>query len=243
MRTNLRNRGLGLVVLLPASIAAFGQVFTSQDGSVPPPPRPPARIQLVKGKIGDWIFAGTIRYRVVDTMTGLRSYKMQFNQSGKKLHPGFPSDRLAAIELEIENRGDRPIEPPVFMAALTDSDGARGTDWILDARQQAFLEESTRGGRAMSRIPAQIGVKQTMTVALVFSVSPKAKPTLLEFSPENFRDMPFGQPGRYGGQPGRFNGQLDGTPPPQRQFGPRRDGPPPPPRDVFRISVDLTHGK
>ena len=232
MKTNLRNRGLGLVAFLSLATLVSAQ---GADGRTFIPRGQGPNVQWVRGKVGDWIMAGPARYRVVGVTSGLRSYREQYSQSGKKLHPGFSSDRLAVIELEVTNQLQRPIEPPVFMVALTDSDGVRGTDWILDARHQAFLEESTRGGRSMSRTPAEIAAGQTMKLALVFSVSAKALPTMLEFSPENFRDMPFGQPGRY--RP------LGGGAPADGRVGPRPSAQTGPPRDPIRVAVDLTHRK
>lgn len=196
MKTNLRNRGLGLVIALSLTPFALAQAGGGQDGPSQLA-RPRIRINTIQGKVGEWVTAGPAKYRVVMVDSGMRSYRQQFNQWGKKLHPGFPSDRLAAITLEVQNMTERPIEPPMFMAALTDSEGARTSDWIMDVRQQAFLEESVRGGRAMSRVPEAIGPQKVIKLALVFSVAPKSVPTQLEFSPRNFRDMPFGDPSRY----------------------------------------------
>jgi len=216
MVSNLRNRGLGVVALCCVSLTAFGQ-FSADQSSRPMQggARPPVQVRTINGKAVDWINGDGVRYRVGSITTGLRSYKQQYNQWGQKLHPGFPSDRLAVIELEVENNQNHPIEPPVFMAALTDTEGAHTTDWMLDTRQQAFIEESNRGGRAMSRIPATIGANQKMKLALVFSISPKARPTVLEFSQENFRDMPFRRPNAP-------MSQLDGGP-----------------RIQYRYSIDL----
>jgi len=197
------------------------------QGGVRLAPRQRVEVLTIRGKIGEWINVGRLEYRVLSATSGLRSYRQQYNQAGRKLHPGFSSDRLAVVEVEVRNNENRPIEPPIFMAALTDSDGVRGTDWMLDTRQQAFLTESGRPGRRAPRIAAAIGDSQMMKLAVVFSVSAKARPTVFEFSPENFRDMPFGQPGR-----------------PSRNAQPgAQAGGPPPPREEIRVVVNLSPGK
>jgi len=225
MKTLLRLRWLGTLALVSTCA-----IVMAQDQAPPIPPRPP---RLVMGRIGTWVRTPTAQYRVVGVKSGQKSYKQQFNQDHRKLHPGFGSDRLAVVELEIQNLQDRPIFPPVFMAALVASDGARTTDFMLDARQQSFLEESGRLDRRGGHMPAEIGANQIMKVALIFSVSAEGKPTSLEFAPENFRDMPFGQPGRF--RPG-----TAGTAPPDGQLGPRPAGPRMPPMDAVRVVMDLT---
>ncbi len=239
----LRIRGLGtcssLLLGLALAAPAAGQFFNDGPGG-PPQGRPigaPPPVQTVKGVIGSWVRGGPARYRVVSAVGGLKSYRQQFNQEGRKLHPGFGSDRLAVVVVEIQNELQRPIEPPVFMAALTDSDGIRGTSWMLDARQQAFLEESAGYGRIRSRIPAAIAAGKTEKVAIVFSVGPSAKPVSIEFAPANFRDMRFGQgrPGNTGAAEPNSNGPPMSNP----GFGGgfrRLQGPPPP----VRVVIDLT---
>jgi len=206
MNTSLRNRCLGLAVLLSVSAVVFAQE--------PPPPARfagPPPVRMIHGDSGNWVYTARTGYRVVSVESGLRDYKQHFNQAGRKLHPGFASDRLAVVVIEVKNSSERPLQPPVFAAALTDSEGIRGTEWSLDARQEAYVRERHPDGLIDAGRPAQIGPGQTMKIALVFSISAKAVPTSIEFSPENFRDMPFGQPGgprlgAGGGTPGR--GQI-----------------------------------
>ena len=234
MKTNLGYRCLGLLILLSCCVVAVAQGGAQQARGNPPRPQ----LRVIDGKLGEWVGVGSFRYRATSTASGLRDYRQQYNQGGKRLHPGFPSDRLAVVQLEVLNMSPRAVEPPIFMAALIDSDGVRGTDWLLDVRQQAFLEESSRGGRASSRIPAMIASNQTMKMAVVFSISAKAKPVSLEFSPENFRDMRFGDAGRYqrgGAVPTPAQGQIG-----PRGGGQNRQGPP---RDAIRVSIDLVHTK
>lgn len=179
----------------------------------------------------DWVTTRVAQYRVVGIASGLKDYRQKYNQVGKVIHPGFRSDRLAVVELEIKNLTDRPLFPPVFMAALTDSDGVRGTDPVIDTRQQSFATEYPNEDRRERFEPAEIAPGQSMKLALVFSVSPKAKPTAIEFAPWNFRDMPFGRvPPGPGGAPGQ----------PERRFGPRTAGPRMPPGESVRVHIDLS---
>ena len=238
MNTSLRTRCLGLAALVSASAFAAAQVGPGQ-GNPPPPGPPPVRFETAR--LGDMVRVpgegpndGPIMYRVVSVTSGLRDYKQHYNQAGRKLHPGFSNDRLAVIELEVTNQTGHPIAPPVFMAAITDSDGAHGTEWFMDARQEAYVRERRSDAFMESNRPAEIGAAGTMKLALVFSVSAKAKPTVLEFSPHNFRDMPFG---RLGFRPG------SAVAPPARTLGPREGRPNMPPREAIRIRIDLTSRK
>ena len=222
MKTSMRNFGFGLSALLSLAGAA-----NAQQGGQAAPPAP----RIVLGKLGEWVGAGPALYKVISYESGLRDYRERFNQAGKTIHPGFPKDRLAVLIVEIKNTTDHPIFPPLFIPALTDTDGVRTTDWKLDTRQNSFVTEHQREIRDDSLSPAEIAAGQSMKIALIFSISPKATPTALEFAPENFRDMPFGR--------SRFQAGTGGASAARGQVGPRPVNQRRPPRDVIHVHVDL----
>jgi hypothetical protein len=222
MKTSMRNFGFGLIALLSMSVASAAH----QSGQgTPPAPR------VISGKLGEWVGAGPALYKVISYESGLHDYRERFNQAGKTIHPGFSKDRLAVIIVEIKNTTDHAIFPPLFIPALTDTDGVRTTEWKLDTRQTSFVTEHPRDMRDDSLSPAEIAPGQALKLALVFSISPKATPTYLEFAPENFRDMPFGR-SRY--QPG-----TGGATPAGGQIGPRSNAVRRPVRDVVHVLIDL----
>ena len=222
MKTSMRNFGFGLIALLSLPIASAAQ--QAGQGAVPAP-------RVVSGKLGEWVGAGPALYKVISYESGLREYRERFNQAAKTIHPGFSKDRLAVVIVEIKNTTDHAIFPPMFIPALSDTDGARTTEWKLDARQNSFVTEHPREMRDDSLSPAEISPGQALKLALVFSISPKATPTSLEFAPENFRDMPFGR-SRY--QPG-----SGGATPAGGQLGPRSNVARRPSREVIHVHIDL----
>ena len=193
------------------AIGWMGGAFAQQPGASAPPP------VLLKGTMGQWVGGGEALYKVVSHESGLKDYRQKYNQSGRVIHPGFSKDRMAVVEIEIKNVTDHPILPPVFMAALTDTEGARTTEWSLDARQSSFIADSGRGRKWSEGSPCEIGPGATMKVALAFSIAPKARPTMIEFSPENFHGMRFGRrpPTDPSVQPrdGTANQRREATPP------------------------------
>jgi len=245
MNSFLRNRGLGLIPFAMLSAVTVAQIgnppIPPPTGGFPagtfpgsPPMAPPPPVIRSPRTPHDWVATRVAEYRVVGISSSLKDYRQKYNQVGRVIHPGFRSDRLAVVELEIKNLTDHPLFPPVFMAALTDTDGVRGTDPIIDTRQRSIPTEYPNEGRRERFAPAEIAPGQSMKLALVFSVSPKAKPVAIEFAPANFRDMPFGRmPPRPGGPP---------SPPgqPERRFGPRPVEPGMPPLESVRVYIDLS---
>ena len=166
---------------------------TFSMGQTPPPPASMPQSVQVPGSLGEWVGGSVALYKVTSYESGMRSYKLKYNQSGTVIHPGFATDRLAVLQLEIKNVTDHPILPPVFQASLTDTEGALTSEWRLDNRQKAFVKAEAQDIRSGPENPAEIAVGQVMKVALIFSVSAKAEPVKLEFSPENYHTMTFGQ--------------------------------------------------
>jgi hypothetical protein len=224
MKNVTRVIAIGLIGVLGSAIS----FATFQAGT----PLNLAPKSLVKGKLGEWVGSGNAIYKVDSYESGLRDYRQKFNQAGKVIRPGYPKDRIAVIQIEIRNITDHPILPPLFTPALTDTDGVRTTDWKLDTRQVSFVTDHPRDSREDSSSPAEIAAGQIMKLALVFSISPKARPTAIEFAPQNFRVFHFGEISRYS-QRSRM------SPPPEHVLGPRPAEPNRQPEPAVRILIDL----
>lgn len=134
----------------------------------------PVNVTVATVKAGESIPAETLRYRVLRVQSGLKEYVQRYDQNRVRMRPGFESDQLVVVELEVENVGEQSIDPTMFGFKLLDSEGGVSSFGLYDARLQSKVVAAGIPD-AMSTLRAEVAPGGKSKIAMVFSVPPSAR--------------------------------------------------------------------
>jgi hypothetical protein len=165
-------KGRVALVALALSLAAFGAAQSGGFGGGQSSSAAPVTVATVKA--GEAIPAETLRYRVLRIQSGLKEYVQRYDQNRVRMRPGFESDQLVVVELEVENVGEQSLDPTTFGFKLIDSEGGVSSFGLYDARLQSkVVAAGVPDAMATSRAEVAPGGKSK--IAMVFSVPPSAR--------------------------------------------------------------------
>ena len=174
-------KGLVLsVAALAMAATSFGQ---AKAGGGFPGSAFGGEVRAISAKQGEVIPVGDLRYRVLGVKSGQKEYTQRFDQRAQTQMPGFSTDQLVVVDLEVENIGEAGLDPAMFAFKLVDSDGGMSSGGAIDTRLRSMVVVQgvpRNAGAPGTEARAEIAPKGKRKLAVVFSIPRDTKPKGLQ---------------------------------------------------------------
>jgi hypothetical protein len=135
----------------PATVAQLPSPLQATTPAATAMPAATAAPTIVSAKLNESFTLGSLQYQVVKVTPGLSSYLLQHDQRGARLTPGYKTDRLVVVDVEVTNPSAMPAAFTGLSPALVDSEGAMTNHAQWDVRQQSFVRATGESAGAAMR--------------------------------------------------------------------------------------------
>lgn len=128
-----------------------------------------------------------LRYRVLNVREHLADYEQQYDQRQSRLSPGFKSESLTVLEVEVTNPTPTPSLFTEVVPALTYGEGSTTDRAQWDVEQKSFvrtgnaLQQNPQDVHSFALDPVTIAPGGKVRFALIFSVPTQSKSIQLSF--------------------------------------------------------------
>jgi len=104
---------------------------------------PQVQSETIHRSLNEPFMYNGLRYTVTGVRDGVTSYVQRFDQRESTLTPGFKTERLAVVELTVENLGNQPQRFTSILPALTYGDGSVTDHAQWDVEQSSLVRTTS----------------------------------------------------------------------------------------------------